>query len=178
MDARAQYIKQRLSLREPLKESLDIVSDVTAKLSLKKEANLAEELKKISEAYPKCTDFERDFPSICFSIATGVGKTRLMGACIAYLYLEKGIRNFFVLAPNLTIYEKLIDDFGNPSNPKYVFNGIAEFVHNRPVIITGDNYDSQGALFSDTEIRINVFNISKFNKDANTWSRERIVATY
>jgi type III restriction enzyme len=171
MDARAQYIKQRLSLREPLKESLDIVSDVTAKLSLKKEANLAEELKKISEAYPKCTDFERDFPSICFSIATGVGKTRLMGACIAYLYLEKGIRNFFVLAPNLTIYEKLIDDFGNPSNPKYVFNGIAEFVHNRPVIITGDNYDSQGALFSDTEIRINVFNISKFNKDANTPTR-------
>jgi type III restriction enzyme len=43
-----------------------------------------------------------------------------MGACIAYLYLEKGIKNFFVLAPNLTIYNKLIEDFGNSSNPKYV----------------------------------------------------------
>ena len=73
------------------------------------------------------------------SIATGVGKTRLMGACIAYLYLEKGVRNFFILAPNLTIYEKLIRDFGDPSYHKYVFNGIAEFVHNRPVIIQHRN---------------------------------------
>src|SRR6266508_2175962 len=27
-----------------------------------------------------------EFPSFCFAIATGGGKTRLMGACIAYLY--------------------------------------------------------------------------------------------
>lgn len=171
MDNKATYIKQRLSLREPLQASLDIVADLAAKLELKKEINLSQELEKVKASYPSCTDFEREFPSICFSIATGVGKTRLMGACISYLYMEKGIRNFFVLAPNLTIYEKLIEDFGNPSNPKYVFNGIAEFVHNRPVIITGDNYNSLGGLFSDSEIRINVFNISKFNKDAATPSR-------
>jgi type III restriction enzyme len=167
MNTRANYIKQRLSLRQPLQESLDIVADLTNKLSFTKEVDLAEELSIVSQNYPSCTDFERTFPSICFSIATGVGKTRLMGACISYLYLEKGVRNFFVLSPNLTIYEKLIEDFGNPSNPKYVFNGIAEFVHNRPVIITGDNYASLGGLFSDSEIRINVFNISKFNKDAS-----------
>ena len=88
-----------------------------------------------------------------------------MGACIAYLFLEKGIRNFFVLAPNLTIYDKLIEDFGNPGYHKYVFHGISEFVHNRPVIITGDNYAQQGALFSDSEVRINIFNISKFNSE-------------
>lgn len=171
MNTRANYIKQRLSLRQPLQESLDIVADLTSKLSFTKEVDLAEELSIVSQHYPSCTDFERTFPSICFSIATGVGKTRLMGACISYLYLEKGVKNFFVLAPNLTIYDKLIEDFGNPSNPKYVFNGIAEFVHNRPVIITGDNYASLGGLFSDSEIRINVFNISKFNKDASTPTR-------
>jgi len=171
MNNKANYIKQRLSLREPLQASLDIIADLAAKLELKKEVNLSEELEKVKATYPSCTDFERTFPSICFSIATGVGKTRLMGACISYLYLEKGVRNFFVLAPNLTIYEKLIEDFGNPSNPKYVFNGIAEFVHNRPVIITGDNYNSLGGLFSDSEVRINVFNISKFNKDATTSNR-------
>lgn len=44
-------------------------------------------------------DFEREFPSLCFALATGVGKTRLMGAFIAYLYLAYGINNFFVLAP-------------------------------------------------------------------------------
>ena len=55
-----------------------------------------------------------------------MGKTRLMGAFIAYLHLAHGINNFFVLAPNLTIYNKLITDF-TPNTPKYVFKGIAEF---------------------------------------------------
>lgn len=165
MNRTANYIKQRLSLRQPLREALDIVAQLGEEFELKKEADLAAELEKVKARFPGCTDFERAFPSICFSIATGVGKTRLMGACIAYLYLQKGIRNFFVLAPNLTIYNKLIEDFGNPGHPKYVFNGIAEFVHNRPVIVTGDNYNQQGLLFRDSEIRINVFNIAKFNSE-------------
>lgn len=159
------YIKQRLSLRKPLQEALDILTQLAAELELSKEVDLKKELEKVQALYPTCTDFEREFPSICFSIATGVGKTRLMGACIAYLYLEKGIKNFFVLAPNLTIYNKLIEDFGNSSNPKYVFNGIADFVHNKPVIITGDNYNQVGSLFSETEIRINIFNVSKFARE-------------
>lgn len=165
MNTIANYIKQRLSLREPLQDSLDIVAKLCQELELKKEVDLAAELEKVKAHFPTCTDFERAFPSVAFSIATGVGKTRLMGAIIAYLYLKKGIKNFFVLAPNLTIYDKLIEDFGNPAYHKYVFNGIAEFVHNRPVIITGDNYAQQGSLYQDTEIRINVFNISKFNSE-------------
>lgn len=166
MSAKANFIKQRLSLREPLKEALDILVQLSDKLELKKEVDLAEELEKVRALFPTCTDFEREFPSICFAIATGVGKTRLMGACISYLYLEKGMRNFFILAPNLTIYEKLIKDFGDPGYEKYVFNGIADFVHNRPVVITGDNYSQASSLFSDSEVRINIFNISKFNRDA------------
>lgn len=165
MNTIANNIKQRLSLREPLQDALDIVAKLADELEMKKEVNLVEELEKVKSQFLTCTDFEREFPSIAFSIATGVGKTRLMGAIIAYLYLKKGIKNFFVLAPNLTIYDKLIEDFGNPAYHKYVFNGIAEFVHNRPVIITGDNYAQQGSLYQDTEIRINVFNISKFNSD-------------
>ena len=161
----AEQIKQRLSLRKPLQEALDILTQLTEELELSKIVDLDVELEKVQTFYPTCSDFERDFPSICFSIATGVGKTRLMGACIAYLYLEKGIKNFFVLAPNLTIYNKLIEDFGNSSNPKYVFNGIADFVHNKPVIITGDNYNQVSSLFSETEIRINIFNVSKFARE-------------
>ena len=157
MNTIANNIKQRLSLREPLQDSLDIVAQLCQELELKKEVDLEAELEKVKAHFPTCTDFERDFVSIAFSIATGVGKTRLMGAIIAYLYLQKGIKNFFILAPNLTIYDKLIEDFGNPAYHKYVFNGISEFVHNRPVVITGDNYAQQGALFSDSEIRINIF---------------------
>ncbi|QQR95621.1 MAG: DEAD/DEAH box helicase family protein [Bacteroidota bacterium] len=165
MNKVAENIKQRLSLRKPLQEALDILTQLSAELELSKEVDLKAELEKVQALFPTCSDFEREFPSICFSIATGVGKTRLMGACIAYLYLEKGIKNFFVLAPNLTIYNKLIEDFGNSSNPKYVFNGIADFVHNKPVIITGDNYNQVSSLFSETEIRINIFNVSKFNSE-------------
>ena len=120
-------IKQRLSLREPLANALEVVAKLTDKLALKKpadeayEAYLKEQLKAAQEVCPHCKSFERDFPSFAFSIATGIGKTRLMGACIAYLYLKKGIRHFFILAPNLTLYEKLKRDFGEPSYEKYVF---------------------------------------------------------
>lgn len=165
-------IKQRLSLREPLAEALEVVAKLADKLALKKpaaeeeyEAYLKEQLKVAQEVCPFCKNFERDFPSFAFSIATGIGKTRLMGACIAYLYLKKGIRHFFILAPNLTLYEKLIKDFGDTSYEKYVFKGLSEFVHNTPVVITGENYNSAHGLFSAQEIQINIFNIAKFNSE-------------
>ena len=165
-------IKQRLSLREPLAEALEVVAKLTDKLALKKpateeeyESYLKEQLKVAQEVCPFCKNFERDFPSFAFSIATGIGKTRLMAACIAYLYLKKGIRHFFILAPNLTLYEKLIKDFGDTSYEKYVFKGLSEFVHNTPVVITGENYNSAHGLFSAQEIQINIFNIAKFNSE-------------
>jgi type III restriction enzyme len=163
-------IKSRLSLRQPLKDSLDIVAHLADLLELAEisdPAVLQAALEKVRSYYPTCTDFERDFISVAFSIATGVGKTRLMGAIMAYLYLTGRSRNFFVLAPNLTIYEKLIEDFGNPAFSKYVFRGIEEIAAKPPVIITGDNYAQSTGLFSGQEMRINVFNISKFNKDTS-----------
>lgn len=163
-------IKQRLSLREPLGHALEVVATLTDNLSLAKthgdKVFLSNELKKAQAVCPNCKDFERDFPSFAFSIATGIGKTRLMAACISYLYLKKGIKHFFILAPNLTLYEKLIRDFGEPSYSKYVFKGITEFVHNSPVVITGDNYEQARGLFSENEVQINVFNIAKFNSDS------------
>ncbi|MBO7228546.1 MAG: DEAD/DEAH box helicase family protein [Bacteroidales bacterium] len=172
MNSIVNNIKQRLSLREPLAEALEVVAKLTDKLSLKKPANkdeydayLKEQLALTQEICPYCKSFERDFPSFAFSIATGIGKTRLMAACIAYLYLKKGIRHFFILAPNLTLYEKLIRDFGDTSYEKYVFKGLSEFVHNTPNVITGDNYNSAHSLFSAHEIQINIFNISKFNSE-------------
>ncbi|BBO18778.1 type III restriction enzyme, res subunit [Candidatus Brocadia pituitae] len=138
---------------------------------------LQQELEKVKSAYPTCTDFERNFPSICFALATGVGKTRLMGAFVTYLYLSKGIKNYFVLAPNITIYNKLIEDFSNPNCTKYVFQGIGEFVHNQPRIITGDNYNynvlRQKKMFV-SDIHINIFNISKINAETKGGKLPRV----
>jgi len=136
-----------------------------------KNCDVAEALSVIRSEFPSVEDFERSFPSLCFALATGVGKTRLMGAFIAYLHLAHDIRHFFVLAPNLTIYNKLIADF-TPNTAKYVFQGIAEFAVKAPTLVTGDNFDQKPQtldLFERDDVVVNVFNIAKFNtrsKDA------------
>lgn len=165
MNRNARLINNSLKLREPQKDSLEVFEAICDKLELTKDAELINELQKIKSVCPTIEDFEREFPSICFSLATGVGKTRLMGAFIAYLYYEKGIKNFFVMAPNLTIYNKLKVDFGNISNPKYVFKGLDAFV-NPPRIIDGENYEEfRQSTFGYSDITINIFNISKLNAE-------------
>lgn len=169
-------ISGRLSLRPPQRRALEILARVSEITSLKKDADIDSLLKKINSEFASVSDFERDFPSICFSLATGVGKTRLMGAFIAYLHLVHKINNFFVLAPNLTIYNKLIQDFSQQNHPKYVFKGISEFAVNGANIITGDNYEklnpSQGMLFES--ININIFNIAKITSEVRGGNAPRI----
>jgi type III restriction enzyme len=130
----------------------------------------------LQASYPTISDFEREFPSLCFALATGVGKTRLMGAFISYLHSAYGYRHFFVLAPNLTIYDKLIRDF-EPNTPKYVFKGISEFAASSPEVITGDTYEQRGDLVSQAmvaPIQINIFNISKINTEVRGGKSPRI----
>ncbi len=179
MNARVQNaVTGRLSLRPPQAESLaKLVRAVEAAPELfSHERDVSAILSTLKAEFSTLQDFERDFPSLCFSLATGVGKTRLMGAFIAYLHLAHGINNFFVLAPNLTIYNKLISDF-TPNTPKYVFKGIGELAIKPPRIITGDNYDQGGLdLTADIfgEIRVNIFNISKINSEVRGGKEPRI----
>ena len=170
------YINGRLSLRAPQAASLDrLVQALTASPEmLDHDRDVNAILATLKAQFSTLEDFERQFPSLCFALATGVGKTRLMGAFIAYLHLEHGINNFFVLAPNLTIYNKLISDF-TPNTPKYVLKGISEFAITPPLIITGDNYEQKnntGDLFGG--IRINIFNISKINSEVRGGKEPRI----
>ncbi|MBX7210188.1 MAG: DEAD/DEAH box helicase family protein [Verrucomicrobiaceae bacterium] len=174
MHRQVNSISGRLSLRPPQRESLEILDRLTEITPPRKAADIAAALSIIQAEYPKVTDFERDFPSLCFSLATGVGKTRLMGAFISYLHLAHGLNNFFVLAPNLTIYNKLIADF-TPNTQKYVFKGIAEFATEQPEIITGDNYDQRvGGFEAWMRVKINIFNISKINSEVRGGKAPRI----
>src|SRR5439155_9864949 len=136
----------------PQRKSLEILDRITEIVPPKKGGDVAAALSAIRSEFPSVTDFEREFPSLCFALATGVGKTRLMGAFISYLHLAHGLNNFFVLAPNLTIYNKLITDF-TPNAPKYVFKGIAEFATDAPEIITGDNYEAKAGTLFDQVLR-------------------------
>jgi type III restriction enzyme len=170
-------IANRLSLRPPQRDSLHILDRLCALVDFQKTTDVGGALQVIQSEFPHVEDFERDFPSLCFALATGVGKTRLMGAFIAYLHRAEAISNFFVLAPNLTIYNKLVTDF-TPNTPKYVFQGISEFALEPPEIITGDNYDSgrgvRGSQLFDTGVHINIFNISKINSEVRGGAAPRI----
>ncbi len=167
-------IAGRLSLRSPQRRSLEILDRITEIAQPSKSADLAAALAVIKSEFPGVTDFEREFQSLCFALATGVGKTRLMGAFVAYLRIAHGINNFFVLAPNLTIYDKLITDF-TPNTPKYVFKGISEFAVAPPVLTTGETYERQlasgGQLFPTT---INIFNIAKISSEVRGGRSPRI----
>jgi len=172
-------VSGRLSLRAPQRESLEALAkavEESDKRLLDPKRDIPALLDTLKAEFSTLADFEREFPSLCFALATGVGKTRLMGAFISYLHLAHGINNFFVLAPNLTIYDKLIKDF-TPGNPKYVFKGIAEFATNPPDVVTGDDYEQRGAqVMGDlwTQVRVNVFNISKINSEVRGGKAPRI----
>lgn len=153
-----------MSLRKPQKKSLEILHEILSNVNLKKGMNQKVALGAVHALCPTCTDFEREFMSLTFALATGVGKTRLMGAFITYLYTQHDIRNFFVVAPGTTIYDKLQRDLGDPNSSKYVFKGLSCFV-NAPQIITGDDYRSKPLPTFQSEVRIFVFNISKFDKE-------------
>ena len=101
-------IAGRLSLRHPQRQSLEALADALAAAPsmLDQQRDVAAILTTLKSQFPTLSGFDRDFPSLCFALATGVGKTRLMGAFISYLFLAKGVQNFFVLAPNLTIYNE------------------------------------------------------------------------
>ena len=72
-------IEQSLSLRKPQADSLAMLAKVAKALA----DNISEDkLAAIQKICPSITSFDRDFPSLCFALATGVGKTRLMGAII------------------------------------------------------------------------------------------------
>lgn len=187
MNQHVNAISNRLSLRQPQRDSLEILAKVCEILELDKSADLSKQLEIIKSTFPTVEDFERDFPSLCFAIATGVGKTRLMGAFIAYLHRAEKVQHFFVLAPNLTIYRKLIADF-TPGTPKYVFQGIHEFATNPPQIITSDNYETgvgvrrdggidhtgQQFLFEEAAVHINIFNIAKITSEVRGGNSPRI----
>ena len=175
MNRHVNAIAGRLSLRPPQRRSLEILDRITEIVPPKKGADVTVALAAIQKEFPKVTDFEREFPSLCFALATGVGKTRLMGAFISYLHLAHGINNFFVLAPNLTIYNKLITDF-TPNTSKYVFKGIAEFATDPPELITGDNYEAKARSLFDifTRCKVNIFNISKINSEVRGGKSPRI----
>ena len=178
MDNIVNQIGYAMSLREPQKEALQYLDAISSSCDYKR--NTLDEIEAIATA--NCEDKHTikvddnfKFPSFCFDMATGIGKTRLMGAAIYYLYKTKGYKHFFILAPSNTIYDKLRKE-ANPAHPKYIFKGL-EAEMGRPKVYDGENYVRYPARFVQGEIEIEktseiqlfIFNIGKiFNSKTDT----------
>lgn len=66
------------------------------------------------------TEEEDAWSRMAFKLATGAGKTKCMSLCIVWSYFHalresdsEMAKHFVVIAPNLTVYERLKEDFGN-----------------------------------------------------------------
>ena len=169
-------IKYAMSLRTPQEEALSYLDAITSHCDYKKDSKETVEIKATDYCEKKRKiNAEFDFPSFCYAMATGIGKTRLMGACIYYLYKSKGYKHFFILAPGNTIYDKLRKET-NPNHPKYIFKGL-EAEMGRPKVYDGENYDTYPVKFEQmsltiektSEIQLFIFNIGKiFNSKTDT----------
>ncbi|GHV63947.1 hypothetical protein AGMMS49587_15330 [Spirochaetia bacterium] len=164
-----------MSLREPQSEALNYLHDIITpvefktntksdieRAAVKTQAETVAAEKCESKQSIKVAD-EFSFPSFCFEMTTGIGKTRLMGASIYHLYKTKGYKHFFILAPGDTIYGKLKKEavFGHP---KYLFKGL-EAEMGRPRIFCGEDYLQYNQLELEetrsSEIQLFIFNIGK-----------------
>lgn len=129
-------IAQDLALRLPQKAALKVLDAVLSDIP-----DLRVSLPEIEAEVAGRGGFERfdtEFPSFGFHIATAVGKTRLMGATIAYLHKTRGYRNFFILTKGSTVYRKTIDNFSR-GHGKYALEGYTEMPPFE--LITGEDYN-------------------------------------
>lgn len=163
-------IKWAMSLRDPQYEALKYFAAISSKIEYRTSSKIdAEKIasENCQEPHTIAVDKEFDFPSFCFDMTTGIGKSRLMGACIYYLYKTKGYKHFFILAPGNTIYDKMRRE-SVLGHPKYMFKGL-EAEMGRPKVYDGENYLSYPVKYvqqelvveKTSEIQIFIFNISK-----------------
>ena len=86
-------------------------------------------------------EFEGKAPQsqLLFHMATGSGKTLIMGGIILYLY-EQGYRNFLFFVNSGNVIEKTKDNFFNTASSKYLFNQSITINNKRVEIKQVDNF--------------------------------------
>lgn len=104
-----------------------------------------------------------------FEMATGSGKTLLMGAAILDLYY-RGFKDFLILTPNTILFDKTIENF-TPRSVKSIFGDGWNLTYN---LITGNSYRDKTCNYEEgREISFYIFNMQKFyDKAASSNQRD------
>ena len=85
MSGTVSKIKYAMSLRTPQEEALSYLDTISTHCDYKRDDK--ETVDAVASEYSennRKVKTKFDFPSFCYAMATGIGKTRLMGACIYY----------------------------------------------------------------------------------------------
>lgn len=95
---------------------------------------------------------------IGFEMATGSGKTLLMGAMILDSWL-RGYRDFLILTPNTILFDKTVENF-TPRSVKSIFGDGWNMTYN---LVTGNSYRDKTCNYEEErDISFYVFNMQKF----------------
>jgi len=99
-----------------------------------------------------------EWNKVGFEMATGSGKTLLMGAAILDLY-HRGFRDFLILTPNTILFDRTIENF-TPRAVKSIFGDGWNLTYN---LVTGNSYRDKTCNYEDDrDISFYVFNMQKF----------------
>ncbi len=104
-----------------------------------------------------------------FEMATGSGKTLLMGAVIMDLW-QRGHKDFLILTPNTILFDKTVENF-TPRAVKSIFGDGWNLTYN---LVTGNSYRDKTCNYEkDRNISFYVFNMQKFyDKAASSGQKE------
>lgn len=139
LDRAKEDVLRHMKLRKPQADSLKAFDEIYRDLQDPLPKLSQDDLIKTFREHRPSWDFERGFPRMTCALATGVGKTRLMGAFMAYLHKAGESSNFLLVAPRTTIIDKLTRETQS-GNSDYIFVD-PSFVE-QPVVYHSGNFDS------------------------------------
>ena len=152
-------VLRRSRLRRPQRESLikfhELMLGINGDFSELSQQDFADRLR---EERPDW-QFNDGLPAMTCALATGVGKTRLIGAMIAYLYLSGQARNFCLIASRAEVVRKLVEECYRGSR-KYIFGDDA--LVPEPEVWHAENLDrfQSLSLLGGGDDGLNIFVIS------------------
>lgn len=151
LDEARDRVLRSARLRPPQRQVFDRVHELIS--MLRDDLPRMEQREVVEYLKQRGFDVPASPPQLIAALATGVGKTRLMGSLLTYLCNAGQTRNCLILAPRSTILEKLERE-SQIGNPKYLFIDPALVPH--PNLCFRYNVES----FRPSEDQLNVFILS------------------
>jgi superfamily II DNA or RNA helicase len=121
-ETEARAIAEQMRLREPQKDALLAFHQVLNALKDPLNRTPQSELTAVCRVlHPSWKILGDDVPlDLTVHLATGVGKTKVIGAIMAYLIRCKDARNFLIVTPRAEIIRKFLREL-RPESDKYIF---------------------------------------------------------